>query len=349
MTAATLNSILENHQVKLTKDFAPSYKHERSLFVLGAALSLFVWAALILGTIGIGLVYIGFGFCAYLFLHSALISRIRGTGALVSADQYPGVYKMVCDCADRIGMETVPDVYLLSGQGIMNAFATRFLGRNFVVLYADIVDALETRPEAARFYIGHELGHIQRGHLKWMAFLLPLRLVPFLGAAYSRACEYTADRLGHLCCSQPDDSAFALGVLAVGGKRAASLNLASYMAQTGESSGFFMSFHEYLSPYPWLAKRVAAVAAYADGQEPAPPRRSALAMVLAMTGGSGAVLALLGVGIALAVLSTNPGLKQMFGAVAPNLGKNTLLVDPYQDDQLDASLDAALEEYGLEE
>jgi Zn-dependent protease with chaperone function len=344
-----LNSILENHQVTLTKDFAPSYKHERGLFLLGTVMSLLVWAALIVGTLGIGLVYISFGFCVYLFLHSALISRIRGTGARVSADQYPQLHKMVRDCAERIGMDSVPDVYLLSGRGILNAFATRFLGRNFVVLYADIVDALEHRPEAARFYIGHEMGHIQRGHLKWMPFLLPLRLVPFLGAAYSRACEYTADRLGHLCCSQPDDSAFALGVLAVGGKRAVSLNMANYVGQVKDSAGFFMSFHEYLSPYPWLAKRLAAVAAYANGQEPVPPRRNALAMLFAMTGGSGVLMAAVGVGIALAVLSTNPGLKEMFSAARPALGQKSLLVDPYQDVQQDAALDAALEEYGPED
>jgi hypothetical protein len=45
-------------------------------------------------------------------------------------------------------------VFLLNGDGIFNAFATRFLGRNLMVLFSDIVDAMEAQPEALNFYIG---------------------------------------------------------------------------------------------------------------------------------------------------------------------------------------------------
>jgi Zn-dependent protease with chaperone function len=279
-----------------TKSFQRIYKHEKTLFLICAIFSAICWMMLIAGTLGIALLYFGFGVMIYLFAHSALISYIKGSGALISMDQYPELHKTVLACSEKIGMASVPEVYLLHGNGIFNAFATRFLGRNFVVLYSDIVDALADNPGAVKFYVGHELGHINQGHLKWMSFLLPARLIPFLGAAYSRAREYTCDRYGFTCCDNANDSVRALAVLAVGGAHAARLNTARYIEQTRTTSGFFMGFHEFLSPYPWLVKRMSAVMSYGQGSEPAQPGRHPLAFVLAATSGSSFLIVLLVLG-----------------------------------------------------
>ena len=56
--------------------------------------------------------------------------------------------------------------------GMLNALAVRFMRQDYVVLLSNIVDALKDRPEAIRFYMGHELAHIQRRHLTrhwWLA------------------------------------------------------------------------------------------------------------------------------------------------------------------------------------
>jgi Zn-dependent protease with chaperone function len=286
-----------------TRSFQRVYKHERNLFLLCAMFSALCWLLLIVGTIGIALLYIAMGVLIYLFAHSALISYIKGSGALISMDQYPELNKTVLSCCEKLGIQNVPDVYLLHGDGIFNAFATRFLGRNFVVLYSDVVDALADSPGAVKFYVGHELGHINQGHLKWMSFLLPARLIPFLGAAYSRAREYTCDRYGFTCCDSANDSVRALAVLAVGGAHASRLNTARYIEQTKTTSGFFMGFHEFLSPYPWLVKRMSAVMSYGQGGEPAQPGRHPLALVFAATSGSSFLIVLLvlgGIGFALA-------------------------------------------------
>jgi Zn-dependent protease with chaperone function len=334
MTTTTMEPAMQNEMSAAKRDFIPVYKHEQALFTLCAVFSGICWLALIVGTLGIGLVYVLFGFVIYLFAHSALISWIRGTGAMLSEGQYPELHKVVRECAARIGMHDMPEVFLLHGDGIFNAFATRFLGRNFVVLYSDIVDALENNPGAVRFYVGHELGHIHRGHLKWMSFLLPARLVPFIGAAYSRACEYTSDRFGHLCCSRPEDSVHALSVLAVGGKKAGSLNVERYLEQVRHSSGFFMSFHEFLSPYPWLVKRIAAVRSYGRGTEPVPPSRSKFAFLFAISGGSGLLVGMVALAVVGVVMATNPKFKKLL-----NLSKmsSPVMVDPY----------AGLEDFGM--
>ena len=302
--------------ISSTRSFQRVYKHERNLFLICAAFSALCWLMLVVGTIGIALFYIAMGVLIYLFAHSALISYIKGSGALVSMDQYPDLHKTVIACSEKIGMPTVPDVYLLHGNGIFNAFATRFLGRNFVVLYSDIVDALADNPGAVKFYIGHELGHINQGHLKWMSFLLPARLIPFLGAAYSRAREYTCDRYGFICCDNANDSVRALAVLAVGGAHAARLNTARYIEQTKTTSGFFMGFHEFLSPYPWLVKRMSAVMSYGQGGEPAQPGRHPLAFVFAATSGSSFLIVLLVLaGIAFTLASSGELTKIVTSAV----------------------------------
>src|SRR6266853_470566 len=141
-------------------------------------------------------------------------------------------------------------------------------------------DALEPEPEALNFYIGHELGHIRRNHLLWGWVLLPASILPLLGAAYSRAREYTCDMHGLACCRSPEVAARGLGALAAGGRRWRSMDLGKYAGQSGASSGFWMSFHELVSSYPWLVKRMARI--LPPGPTAAVPGRNAFAWILAL-------------------------------------------------------------------
>jgi Tfp pilus assembly major pilin PilA len=178
----------------------------------------------------------------------------------------------------------------------LNALATRFLWRNFLVLYADIVSALDERPGAVSFYIGHELGHIRRGHLVWAPVLAPGKMLPYLGFGYRRAQEYTCDLHGLACCGEPEDAQRALVVLAAGKRRWKGLNLAAYGQQLKETSGFWMSFHEIISDYPWLVKRVEHVTAVAAGRVYKPPMRNPLAWIpalFALRVGGSAILGLI--------------------------------------------------------
>ena len=195
------------------------YQHERPLFVISLIISLLFWLGLVLGTLGVALVYVLFFFVIYLFAQSGLISYLKGTAVRITPQQFKDLSERVQACCRKLGMERVPEAYLLHGDGIFNAFATRFLGRNFIVLYADVVDALEAHPGAINFYIGHELGHVHRKHLLWGPVLFPAGILPILGAAYSRAREYTCDFYGLACCEDPQDATRGVAALAAGGKR----------------------------------------------------------------------------------------------------------------------------------
>lgn len=286
------------------------YGKERPLFVVSLLISLIFWLAVILGTLGVALVYIVFFFIFYLFVQSAFISHLKGTAVKITEEQFPDLYQRVQACCDKIGLNPAPDAYLLHADGVFNALATRFLGRNFIALYSDVVDALESHPGAVNFYIGHELGHIHRKHLLWAPILFPAGIPPLLGAAYSRAREYTCDRYGLACCEKSEDAAIGLGALAAGGRRWRSLNKEKYASQSRVAKGFWMSFHELIGDYPWLVKRMAMLNTLPQKQPPRLPGRHPLAWVLALfvprvgaggAGGAIVIIAIVGIMAAIAI------------------------------------------------
>ena len=241
-------------------------------------LGLIGWLLLVVLTFGIALVYLLFGFLFYLFAHSAFISWLRGNAVLLSQAQLPDLRERFEACCTRLGMEEMPEAYLMQGGGTLNAFATRFLGRNYVVLLSDIVDAMEEHPDGVDFYFGHELGHIRRHHLTGNLLRAPVLWLPLLGAAYSRASEYTCDRHGRACCDSPESAARAVVALAAGARRWRQMDLPAYAGQAALTSGFWMSFHELTNGYPWLTKRTVRVL---DPAAPV-PRRNPFAWLLAL-------------------------------------------------------------------
>ena len=64
------------------------------------------------------------------------------------------------------------------------------------------ISAYEKDKNLLEFIIGHELGHIKRKHLIKKLILFPSFIIPFLGSAYSRACEYTCDNIGYALAPQ---------------------------------------------------------------------------------------------------------------------------------------------------
>lgn len=244
----------------------PVYKNERVLFAISFIIATLVWGAVLYYSNGVALAILPIGFLLYLFAQSGLISYLKGSGVLVSPAQYPDLMARVDFCAQKIGMTKVPRVYIMNGNGAFNAFATSFLRKQYVVLLSDVLDGVEDKPEAINFYIGHEMGHLDRKHLLYQTYLSAATWLPLLGAAYSRAREYTCDMYGALCCS-PQAAQDGLALLAVGAKRYKTLNVQEYLNQTKETGGFWMSFHELIASYPWLVKRYAHVS-------PAPAKES---------------------------------------------------------------------------
>ena len=253
------------------------YPRERVLGVFTLLIGLLIWLLLVIGTFGIALLVLLLGFVIYLFVQSTLIAHIKGNGVVLSEVQFPDLHAQFVACCEQLQMKERPQAYVMNGNGGLNAFATKFLGSQYVVLLSDVVEAMKQHPDGVRFYLGHELGHLRMKHLSWHFVRWPVLWLPLVGAAYSRARESTCDRHGAACSSSPDNAARAIAALAAGGERWQQLDVKAYLEQAKQTSGFWMSFHELTAAYPWLTKRMWRVV---DRDTPLPARHK-LAYVLA--------------------------------------------------------------------
>ncbi|HTN18824.1 MAG TPA: M48 family metallopeptidase [Pelobium sp.] len=191
----------------------------------------------------------------YVFLAKGiLVGHIKGNAVRLSEKQFPEVYQILVKQCEQLDME-IPPVYVMQHGGVLNAFATRFIGKNYVLIYSEIFDmALEGGVDELSFVMAHELGHIKRNHIIKRFWLFPSLFIPFIGSAYSRACEYTCDNIGDAL--SPDGSKAGLLVLASGKTCHKSVNVQEYLDNANTETGFWKWFAEKVSSHPNLPKRI---------------------------------------------------------------------------------------------
>lgn len=190
------------------------------------------------------------------FRFGILIGHLKGNAIKVGPHQFPDIYQVVVKQSELLGLSKAPSIYILQSGGVLNAFAARFLGSNYIVLYSEIVEtAYEQDKSIVEFIIAHELGHIRQNHLLKNLLLLPSYLIPFLGSAYSRACEYTCDNIAQALC--PTGVKGGLLVLASGRTIYRKVNMNEFLRQDATEDGFWKWFAEKVSSHPNLTKRLA--------------------------------------------------------------------------------------------
>jgi len=190
------------------------------------------------------------------FRLGVILGYIRGNAVKVSSKQFPDIYQTVEKQSAMLELKNIPTVYILQSGGLLNAYAMRFAGNNYIVLYSEIVEsAYEQDKSILDFIIGHELGHIKRKHMLKNLLLFPGNIIPFLGLAYSRACEYTCDAIGH--CVAPSGLQGGLLILASGRSIYKRVNVSEYLLQAQSGGGFWKWFAEKASTHPNLSKRLA--------------------------------------------------------------------------------------------
>jgi len=233
---------------------------ERKLYVVSLIFSILIWLAVAITIVGLlyGLLIGFFIFAA----HALMIAHIKGHAVKLSEVQLPDVYRKVVDAARKLGLETVPDAYIMQAGGALNAFATKFISRNFIVIYSDLLEACDESGKEMDMIIGHEIGHLALGHLKRLWLLIPARVIPWLGPAYSRAREYSCDLCGYEVAGELEPGIKGLTILAAGGKYGKQVNTDAFVKQAQETSGFWTSVYELNASHPYLPKRVAALINY---------------------------------------------------------------------------------------
>ena len=245
---------LEQNQLTLPK--------EKTYFTLLLIISIILWIAVAISIFGI-LYALLIGFAAWM-ASGLLAARLKSESVEVTPEQLPVLHAVHGEVCKKLGLEEIPAFYILQANGLLNAFAMRHSGRNFVVINSDLLEALGQDSPQVRFLIGHEIGHIQRGHILKRLLLLPTLISPLLGKAYHRACEATCDRFGYFASGSLDGSAHGLLVLAGGKEAAPLLDPVVFARQYHAKRGFFVSWHELAANYPTLSQRVSNILAIKD-------------------------------------------------------------------------------------
>ena len=195
-----------------------------------------------------------------LFSKMFFIGHLRGNSIKLTPTQFPELFQILKSHCQKLGMSSTPDTYVMQGNGILNAFAARIFRNNLVILNSGVVELIaDNEFDVVSFIIGHELGHIKRGHVSFKQILtFPASLIIFpLRLAYSRAREYTCDNIGYNLC--PAGAVNGILFICAGAKLYKKVNVKELFLSLDANSGFATRVAEFFSTHPLLIKRVRAL------------------------------------------------------------------------------------------
>ena len=189
--------------------------------------------------------------------------RLLGGGLRIHAGQFSGIHAVVDECARMLRMPT-PHVFIRDDPfvpvvaiGIGDPYA--------VVISAQYVEHFSD--DELRFLIGRELGHIASGHTRYTSLMSSNGrengvLAIALGA-WLRKIDYTADRIGLLCCGSLDAAMRAIAVAAFGsvGRK---VDLHAFAEQLKELHAEpSLRLAEWTASTPYATNRIAALHRFA--------------------------------------------------------------------------------------
>jgi Zn-dependent protease with chaperone function len=230
---------------------------ELPLLALCLVASVAIYVLLVISVIGI--FYVAAFGVLFFVMNAAFVAHIRGSAVRLGPQQFPDLHRRVEEIARRIGLDDVPDAYLMQAGGALNAFATRFLGLNVIVLYSHLLEACGDNAAARDMIIAHELGHIKAGHTRLRWLIAPASAIPFLGSALSQAREYTCDRYGLAGAGEKSGALLGLTILAAGGTHAPLVNQQALALQREDLDTGWLTIGSWLGGHPPLSKRLAAL------------------------------------------------------------------------------------------
>jgi Zn-dependent protease with chaperone function len=195
------------------------------------------------------------------FARGQLWAMQRLNGIRLTPEQFPEAYAMLLDAAGRSGLSYVPDAYVVLGNGVINAAASGHGFRRFVMINSDLLEVggAAREPDALRFVIAHEVGHIAAGHTSYWRILgtFASQWIPLVGSTLSRAQEYTADNYGHALV--PHGARSAMATLAGGKYLGRSVDVDAMADRAVTEPGFFVWVTNAAASHPVLLWRMHAL------------------------------------------------------------------------------------------
>ena len=144
-------------------------------------------------------------------------------GLLVGPNQYPDIYNMTVECANRLGIG-IPKVYIVPINENQAFTIATDDEAPIIVLYSSLVERFSK--DELKTIIGHECGHIHNNHgifsiaaeiiinkstsmnIPFVSQALSMLSIPikYMFWAWDRAAEVTSDRAGMICSNDIMDS-----------------------------------------------------------------------------------------------------------------------------------------------
>src|SRR5215207_9726361 len=184
---------------------------------------------------------------------------IRGSAVRLSRRQFPDIYAVKDDFARRLDLRRDPEIYLMSGNGVLNAFAASTIGYDFIVIHSELFsNTYEKNKDALAFIIGHELGHLRLGHTRLWYQLSTAYVdrVPLLGDFLSRAREYSCDRHRAHVAPQGEEG---LVLLAAGRYVYKQVDTDELLEQAQQSRRFWPTLAQLPQSHPFVVRRIRAL------------------------------------------------------------------------------------------
>jgi Zn-dependent protease with chaperone function len=251
--------------------------HEVPLYLFSVLVNLLIIALIVVGVLLLGFLNalagdplsgpmveaIRVAFVALLLLVPGLVfyrqltrAGIRGSAVRLSQRQFPNIHALKEDFAHRLGLSRDPEIYLMSGNGTLNAFAASTFGYDFVVIHSELFsNTYEKNKEALAFIVGHELGHLRLGHTRlWYQLSVAyVDRIPLLGGFLSRAREYSCDRHGAYLAPRGQEG---LVLLAAGRYVYKEVDAEELLEQAREFRGFWPVVAQLPQSHPFTARRL---------------------------------------------------------------------------------------------
>lgn len=189
----------------------------------------------------------------------------RANSIEINEHQFPEVYDRMRSYAGEFGLQSLPRAYMIQQGGTLNAFASKHNRTNFIRINAEVfevghfgVGPRDPDPQALDFIIAHELGHVAALHTTyWYTFIASMiAYLPFVGAALSRAREFTADNYAFAVVPDGVDGI----VLLSGGKYLyPHVDGKQLAVRASTDFGAFVWVTNALSSHPIMTKRLQAL------------------------------------------------------------------------------------------
>lgn len=186
--------------------------------------------------------------------------RISNIGRKVDAASFPKLQSVLNDCSNTLKIKKLPDVFISDRLKGINAIALQI--NEALVILISPKSLFQLSEKELKFMLGHELSHVVQGNLlchtangilcgfkkkSEIVGTIVADLIELPLKEWCRACEYTADRAGYLCCKDMNTV----------------ISLFNKIGVENSRSGYY-SYTEIYRDHPYIKNRIDRIKEFAE-------------------------------------------------------------------------------------